>query len=83
MLNPDNEEGDPVTLPTKLPWKVPACTASLPKDHLSMLSSQTKVLFVWVPLSTSMPALSLGLDPVKSAFKVIMLSPIFKVVVFI
>ena len=64
----------PVTLPVKLPSKVPATNVSEPTVHLSSLSSQTKVLLGWVPLSISIPPSSVGVAPVKLLLRTIWLS---------
>ena len=46
----------PVTLPVNAPMKVPATNVSVSTVHLSIPSFQTKLLFVWVPLSIIIPA---------------------------
>ena len=64
----------PVTLPVKAPSKVAATKVSEPTVHLSSVSFQTKVLFVCVPRSISIPPFSVGVAPVKLEFKTIWLS---------
>ena len=61
--------------------KVPATSDSLPRVHLSFVSSQIKVLLVDVPRSISIPPSCVG-EPVSSEFKVIIASPIFTVFEF-
>ena len=67
-----------MTLPVKLPMNVPATSDSVPNVQRSLVSSHTKVLFVDVPLSISIPASCDGV-PVSSELSTIMLSPIFTV----
>ena len=68
------------TVPVRLPMKVPATNVSLPTVHLPALSSQTNVLLLSSPLSTSIPASSVPAGvPVWSEFSVIILSPMFTV----
>ena len=59
----------PVTSPVKAPSKVAATKVSEPTVHLSSVSFQTKVLFVCVPRSISIPPFSVGDEPVKLEFK--------------
>ena len=71
----------PVTSPVKLPSNVPATNVSEPTVHLSVVSFQTKVLFVEVPRSISIPPSCDGV-PVSLLFKVIVLSARLIVSVF-
>ena len=68
----------PVTFPVKLPMNVEATSDSEPNVQRSFVSSHTNVLFVSVPLSTSIPASCDGL-PVSSELSTRILSPILTV----
>ena len=66
VVRPAREEGDPVMSPINVPKKVPACTRSPPNvqpDEVFPVSptpdsAYTKVLFEELPLSTSIPAVT-------------------------
>ena len=65
--------------PLRSPSTVPTTKVSDPSVHLSLVSSQTKVLSAEVPLLITIPAFSLG-APVTSLFNVISLSETSNVV---
>ena len=68
-------------LPVKEPINELALKSCAPTDHLLSVSSHSKLTFVSVPLSISIPASCEAL-PVSSEFNTIILSPILTVFEF-